>query len=134
MRVVVAGSRTIENYIAVCKAIHDSPFVISTLISGCARGVDKLGERWAMEASVKIERYPVTNHMWLRKGKRAACERNYHMASKAEALILVWDGVSKGSLNMKQAAEFYRLPIFEVILHQKKPATQQEVPGRPVSP
>ncbi len=134
MRVVVAGSRTIENYIAVCKAIHDSPFVISTLLSGGARGIDSLGEKWARFRCVPIERYPVTNDDWRRKGSRAGPERNYHMASKAEALILVWDGVSKGSLNMKQAAEFYRLPIFEVILHQKKPATQQEVPGRPVSP
>lgn len=47
MKVIVAGSRTITNYERVKQVIAEFPFLITEIVSGGARGVDQMGERWA---------------------------------------------------------------------------------------
>jgi predicted Rossmann fold nucleotide-binding protein DprA/Smf involved in DNA uptake len=44
MRVIIAGSRYCTDRQEVLDAIRESGFKISTVISGCARGVDTIGE------------------------------------------------------------------------------------------
>ena len=58
MRTIVAGSRSITEYSLVCKAISDSRFLISELVSGTARGVNTLGEEWATENDVPVKLFP----------------------------------------------------------------------------
>ena len=50
MKVIIAGSRDITDYSLVCRAISESKFDITEVISGTARGVDTLGEKWAVGA------------------------------------------------------------------------------------
>jgi hypothetical protein len=38
------------------------------------------------------------------------------MAEYADALLLIWDGESKGSLNMKQRMIGLKKPVYEVVL------------------
>jgi hypothetical protein len=38
------------------------------------------------------------------------------MAEEADALLLIWDGESKGSANMKKEMLFKNKPVYEVIL------------------
>lgn len=40
------------------KVIKKSKFKITEVISGCAKGVDKLGERWAEENNIPVKRFP----------------------------------------------------------------------------
>lgn len=47
MKVIVAGSRWIDNYDVVKQAIEESGFEITEVVSGVARGADTLGENWA---------------------------------------------------------------------------------------
>jgi hypothetical protein len=53
---------------------------------------------------------------WDTEGKAAGPKRNKRMAEAADALILVWDGKSKGSASMKSEAQKRGLKIFEVII------------------
>lgn len=108
MRTIVAGSRTITDYDAVTRAIEGSGFVVTTVLSGTARGVDQLGERWAKERGIPVERYPADWHLY---GFAAGPKRNILMASNADALVLVWDGVSRGAAHMLRVAERYKLRV-----------------------
>ncbi len=66
-------------------------------ISGMCVGPDMLGERWAKENGVPIERFPAD---WERYRRRAGYVRNELMADNAEALLALWDGRSRGTRNM----------------------------------
>lgn len=97
MRVVIAGSRSIDDYALVLKGIERSGFDITEVVSGKAVGVDTLGEVWAKAHGVPvIER----RAQWNVYGKRAGRIRNAQMADIAEAAVVVWDGISPGSKNM----------------------------------
>ena len=94
MRVIIAGSRGIVNYNALLQAIQDSGFEITTVISGGARGADRLGERFARENKIPLHIYAAN---WELHGRAAGYIRNKEMVDNADALICLWDGESRGS-------------------------------------
>ncbi len=53
---------------------------------------------------------------WEKHGKAAGPIRNKEMAEYADALLLIWDGKSRGSASMKKEMEKLEKPIYEVIL------------------
>lgn len=55
MRVIIAGDRELEDINMVTKAIEQSGFDITELVSGGARGTDKMGELWARANHVPIK-------------------------------------------------------------------------------
>jgi hypothetical protein len=97
MKTIVAGSRDITEFHIVKKAIKDSGFEITELVSGGARGVDGLGEKYARESHIPIKQFIPD---WDKFGKSAGHKRNSQMADYADALIAIWDGVSKGTAGM----------------------------------
>lgn len=94
MKIIIAGSRSISNIDEVRKAVIDSGFKISEVVSGRARGVDRLGERWAAENKIPIRQFPA---FWEKYGKSAGFLRNKEMVEYADGLIAVWDGKSAGT-------------------------------------
>ena len=78
------------------------------IISGCARGADTLGLRYASENTFDVEEYPAD---WDKYGKKAGYLRNVEMAENANALIAFWDGKSKGTKHMIDIATERNLPI-----------------------
>lgn len=92
--VLIAGCRSFEDYsvakkyIDMClKNIRKEYKII--IISGGAKGADKLGERYAHENKMKcIYYYPD----WERYGKSAGPRRNSEMVKKADYVICFWDG------------------------------------------
>ena len=78
------------------------------IISGCARGADTLGLRYASENAFDVEEYPAD---WDKYGKKAGYMRNVEMAENADALIAFWDGKSKGTKHMIDIATERNLPI-----------------------
>lgn len=94
MRTIVCGSRSVTDYELLVDIMKGIPWQITTILSGNARGVDKLGERYAKEYSIPLEIYPAN---WKLYGKRAGLERNLEMIAKSEALIALWDGISVGT-------------------------------------
>ena len=109
MRTIIAGTRTLTDYELVEAAVKASGFTITTVISGTARGIDVLGERWAEEHGVPVERFPAD---WEAHGKAAGALRNREMVAVAEALIAVWDGVSRGTEDCIAEARRRGLKVF----------------------
>ncbi len=109
MRTIIAGSRTVTDFAVVEEAVRASGIVPSVVLSGAARGVDVLGERWAANHRVPLERYPAD---WARNGLAAGPMRNCLMANKADALIAVWDGKSKGTRHMIDEANRRHLNVY----------------------
>lgn len=113
MRVIIAGSRSIVSFASVQSAIERSGFALTEVVSGTASGVDSLGERFARERGIACRRFPAD---WKRFGRSAGYVRNRDMAQYAEALILVWDGSSRGSAHMLALARERRLRCFVVVV------------------
>ena len=109
MRTIIAGSRGIVNIDTISDAIEAAGWIPTVVISGAARGADRLGEMWAEAASVPVERFPAD---WRTYGKRAGYIRNAAMAEVADALIAIWDGQSPGTANMIQSAQHRNLKIY----------------------
>lgn len=101
---IIAGSRgfTYEDYETVENACLMSGYWFSTVLSGGAEGVDKLGEEFARRMGIPLEVYPAE---WDRYGNRAGPIRNVQMAKKAEALVAVWNGKSTGTGHMIRTAQ-----------------------------
>jgi len=109
MNVLVCGSRDVTNYMAVEDAITESGYVITKLISGAARGVDSLAVQWAKDNNIPYEEFPAD---WEKYGRKAGYLRNEEMVNKADAVIAVWDGVSKGTGHSITIASKKKIPVF----------------------
>lgn len=109
MKVIIAGSRTITDYKEVELAIKESGFDITEIISGCAKGVDTLGEIFAINNNIKLTKFPA---YWEKYGKAAGFIRNAEMAKYGEMLIAIYVGESKGTLNMIKQMKKMKKPIY----------------------
>lgn len=83
-------------------------FSIGEVVSGCARGADSLGERWAEDNGVLVKRFPAN---WERFGRAAGMYRNAEMADYASGGIILWDGDSRGTLDMIDKLRRLRKPV-----------------------
>lgn len=118
MWTIIAGSRAITNYALIEQAVRLSGFRITKVVSGCARGVDALGERYAERHGLPIAYFRAD---WQRHGNAAGPRRNEAMAryvGKGGALVAVWDGVSRGTKNMIEVAEREGLAVFVMRLDE----------------
>ena len=97
MKTIIAGSRNFYDFNILQNALTNCPWEITEVVSGCARGADTLGERWAFNAHKPIKRFPAN---WDRDGNRAGYIRNKVMSQYAEALVAFWDGQSRGTRDM----------------------------------
>ncbi len=113
MQVIIAGGRDIHDYNILLNCIAKSKFKITSVSCGCCRGVDDLGRSWAHQNQIPVKYFPAE---WTKWGRKAGPIRNKDMAVASEALILLWDGKSNGSLNMFYAAKNYGLKVYERII------------------
>src|SRR5579863_5529619 len=120
MRTIIAGSRTIVDMLEVETAIKNSGFQITEVISGGAQGVDSLGAFWANTNKIPCSFFMAD---WKTHGKAAGPIRNSFMAAEAEALILVWDGKSRGSNDMLNKANAKGLKVY---VHLVKKVNEQK--------
>lgn len=107
MKVIIAGSRTITDYmevdLAMQRMIEHEGKMPTEIISGCAPGVDTLGEEWAKKNGVPCTRMPAE---WVGPGAikdpSAGRRRNVAMAKYAgKGAILVAVMVAEGSPGTK---------------------------------
>lgn len=110
MKLIIAGSRNIKDYLLLLKAIKNSKYEnITEVVSGCATGADELGEIWALQNNIHIEKMPAE---WNIYGKSAGPRRNAKMGEYADAAIVLWDGVSKGSRHMIEVMNRLNKPVY----------------------
>lgn len=117
MKVIIAGTRHIHDYLVVAHAVSKSGWrnEITQVVSGKARGVDACGIQWAVFAGVPVRAFPPD---WATYGKSAGPIRNEAMAEYADALILVWNGKSGGSADMLRRAKAHGLKIYEHVVSE----------------
>lgn len=105
-RVIIAGTRSFGDYPLLCASCdrclsQKSKTHNIIVVSGTARGADRMGEQYAHERGYQLRQYPAD---WNSHGKAAGVIRNAEMANNADALIAFWDGQSRGTLNMIETA------------------------------
>ena len=115
LRLIIAGSRNFEDYQLLQSSLNEfielhslgdpDPGVI--IISGLAKGADLLGVQYAKQKGYQVEEFPAN---W-KLGRSAGPKRNLEMAKSANACIVFWDGVSKGTANMISMANRYQLKL-----------------------
>lgn len=110
MKIIIAGSRHLSNERLVYNAIELAGFKITEVVSGGARGIDSLGEMWAVWHGIPIKQFPA---QWRDKDggydSAAGRKRNSEMARYADGLIAIWDGRSTGTKHMIDQANYYGL-------------------------
>lgn len=109
MKTIIAGSRNVTDFNQVSFAIKSSGFDITEIVSGAARGVDRLGEKYAEMNNLPVMRFIPD---WNALGKRAGFVRNSQMADYADALVAIWDGTSVGTKHMISDATKKGLKIY----------------------
>lgn len=111
MKCIIAGSRSINQYVVVDHAIQESGWAddIDQVVSGGAQGVDALGEEWAYKNHRKVIIFPAD---WETYGKSAGIRRNRQMGDYATHLIAVHDGVSRGTKHMIEYAKERGLKVY----------------------
>lgn len=87
----------------------------SEIVSGKAKGIDTSGEWFADRVGLPVKSFPAD---WDKHNKAAGHIRNKQMADYADALLLIWDGESRGSSNMKQQMLELNKPVYEVVLRK----------------
>ena len=112
MKIIIAGGRDFTDKEGLLQTFHQitnhTPNKDITVISGCAKGADSVGQWIANEYRLLIERYPAD---WDTYGKSAGYARNELMATKATHLLAAWDGQSKGTKHMIDIGRKYNLII-----------------------
>ena len=103
IKVIIAGTRDFNDYAFLKKNVDYFLQGINPnnekieIVSGNARGADKLGEKYAKDNNISLMCFPAD---WNKYGKSAGYIRNEQMAKEANALIAFWDGKSKGTKHM----------------------------------
>lgn len=126
MRIIIAGSRTFNDYGYLCQKMDKVTKNLKnkiTIISGHAKGADQLGEQWAFERMHEKEIYHTD---WKTYGKSAGMLRNCEMIdSEVDCLCVFWDGKSPGT---KQAIEYAKKKGLKVkvFLYNKKKESKDE--------
>ena len=90
MKLLIVGSRSITDF-------DFSPYIpkeVDVIISGGANGIDRLAEQYAdlhrLSKYILRPRYDIY-------GRAAPLKRNEQMVDLADAVLVIWDGHSKGT-------------------------------------
>ena len=116
-RLIVAGGRDFNDYPLLSSVLMN--FVTQgelkdhavSIVSGMARGADRLAVQFAREHDVKLHKFPAD---WDRHDKAAGFIRNDKMAKFANGLLAFWDGKSRGTAHMINAARQQKLQFIHV--------------------
>lgn len=115
--IVVAGSRHLHLDDFEWKRIFRENGIskMDRIISGGAVGIDKSVEGFCRRNGYHNDIYPADWSM----GRSAGPIRNGQMARLGQKLILIWDGRTKGSANMKRSMEEVGKEVVEYVSNIK---------------
>jgi hypothetical protein len=108
---IIAGGRdysfTPSDIVLLDKILEE--YGMTEIVSGCARGADTCGERWAVTHNLPVKQFPAD---WKKHGRVAGPIRNEEMAKYANMVILFPGGT--GTNHMFKMAKKYRLHIIDL--------------------
>lgn len=103
MKLAIIGSRNFNDWFKLQRVLKPylklscsnmTEWWIEEVVSGGARGADKLGAQWAKANNLKLKEFPAD---WEKHGKRAGFLRNTEIADYADVCIAFWDMQSRGT-------------------------------------
>lgn len=130
MRLLIAGSRSIIDKTKVFGIINSvipelaqydpRRFPITAVISGGARGVDRIGEKWCR---INLDDEPIIMKPDYERWGRyvAPKKRNTDLVNECDAAIVIWDGISGGSLDTTEKLIKSKKPFWFFTLYNKQP-------------
>ena len=132
-KVIICGSRSITDKDLIWAAINESPFSISEVVCGLAKGVDEEGKNWAIYNNIKVIEFPAN---WTdfteipckikidKNGRKFNCmagpNRNRRMIDYIVPdgkVIAIWDGNSSGTYSTIKMARDKGLEVFEKVVN-----------------
>lgn len=117
-RLLIAGSRTIQDDEITETSYLESGFKAVEIISGMARkGPDDTAVRISAKYQIPLKPMPAD---WDKHGKSAGYLRNRDMGDVATAAVIVWDGVSRGTKSMVEICIEKEVPYHLVVVKLKE--------------
>jgi hypothetical protein len=116
MKLIIAGSRHLRidpEFIEISLNTFGIRKEIEEIVSGGAPGIDWAGEEFSID--FLDQEAKIFQADWS-QGVQAGPVRNKKMADYGDALLIIWDGRSSGSADMKTQMLKLRKPIYEIIL------------------
>ena len=104
MKVMIIGSRGIRDF-------DLTPYVpkeTEVIISGGARGMDTVAEQYADQHGIQKQIFLPEYEKY---GRSAPLRRNDEMVARADLVIAVWDGVSRGTKYTIDRAKEKNIPV-----------------------
>jgi hypothetical protein len=108
MNLAVVGSRTFNNYELLEREILKSNLNIGCIVSGGAKGADKLAERFAKKYNLDTN---ILLPEWDKYGKSAGYRRNKDIIDACDICIAFWDGQSTGTKHTIDLAQEVKKPL-----------------------
>ena len=110
MKTAIIGSRDFQNFedLVECLGNHQAPII--QIVSGGAKGADKLAERCAKERNLPTEIYLTDYNK--KYGKSAPLKRNIQIIEASERLIAFWDGKSTRTAYTIREARKRNIAVF----------------------
>lgn len=90
MKLAIIGSRGIEQF----DIDTYIPAGITEIVSGGAKGVDRIAREYAIKNGIKLSEFLPK---YERYGRAAPLLRNKEIAAYADEALVIWDGISKGT-------------------------------------
>lgn len=107
MKLAVIGGRDFNDTKLLNETLQPLIFVIDVLISGGAKGADKMAEGWANNHGIDTLIFPAE---WNKYGKSAGFRRNEDIIKNADYVIAFWDGKSRGTKHSLSLCDKYNKP------------------------
>ena len=104
MKLLIVGSRSIQSF-DLSKYI---PPQTDLLISGGACGIDSLAEKYADQHRISKL---ILRPKYFLYGKAAPIKRNEEMVELADEILIVWDGISRGTHHLLKYAKKKNKPL-----------------------
>jgi nucleoside 2-deoxyribosyltransferase len=119
MKLLICGSRAITDYDLLLEALKESGFNPTSLISGGSRGVDTLAEQYAAETGLPIQ---ISKPDYARyRGKHASIIRNCEMVMECDAVLAVWNEISRGTRFTFEYAMKKNKPVYIKAVARNQP-------------
>lgn len=107
MNVAIVGGRDFDDYEQFKSSINGEKIKFKSIISGGAKGVDTMAERFAKEIGVPVKIYLPD---WKKYETAAGPIRNRQIIGSSDAVIAFWDEKSSGTRSSIKIAEELKKP------------------------
>lgn len=127
MKLLIAGSRTITDYQLLAFYVQGVENVtgidIDVIISGGARGIDTLAKEFALSNEIPFIEMKAD---WS-QGKGAGFKRNTDMVEQCDGCIILWDGMSNGTVDTAKKILNARKPLWMFTIDMSENTEQLEL-------